>query len=125
MKKQKIFTFILAFFATFPVNASLCKYLNSKRATQAFERLINYKKERSIAIVDKYCEACGDTYVEPLVLEEITYRPYDVKGFASIGINGKERDLAFLYLEGENLGHKYGCKAANVHASLFSSLKIK
>lgn len=121
MKKQKFFTFILTLFTSISLKASHCMYLDAKSATQVFEELREYKGESEWAIIDQYCRSCGDTYIRPIVLENLEYRPYQVKGFASILINGKEMDFAYLYLRGENIGAKHNCKTSGASENLFTS----
>ncbi|MCO4753416.1 MAG: hypothetical protein KC478_02985 [Bacteriovoracaceae bacterium] len=101
--------------------AGHCKYLSVKHINAAFNELAQYKAQTSTPIVDYYCKSCNDTYVRPIVLEELEYKPHQIKGFASIFINGKQMDLAYLYLNGQNLGHKYNCKTDIASKVLFGS----
>ena len=113
MKKQKNFTIFLALFTSVSVNASHCKYLSAKSATQVFEELSALKSKGDYAIVDRFCKECGDTYIRPIVLDSLEYRPHQVRGYASVLINGAEMDFAYLYLEGKNLGSKYDCETSS------------
>lgn len=99
--------------------AGHCKYLSAKYATEAFKDLSKYSKSAYLPIVDRYCAECMDEYVKPVVIEDIEYRPHQVKGYAGIVINGKEVDLAYLYLNGKNLGHRYNCKTPVASEYLF------
>lgn len=113
MKKQKKLTIFLALFTSVSVNASHCKYLNVKSANEAFKELSKLKGQGGYPIIDRFCKECGDTYIKPIVLDSLEYRPYQVKGYASVLINGAEMDFAYLYLEGENLGAKYDCETSS------------
>lgn len=105
---------------SFSIQASHCKYISAKYATKAFEDLARYKRSSNIPVVDQFCESCEDAYVKPIVIEELEYKTYQVKGFASISINGEEVDLAYLFLNGENLGHSYNCKTQVASQFLFA-----
>lgn len=105
---------------------SHCKYLSAKYANKAYNDLKTLQETQSkaseFAIIDQYCESCKDTYVKPIILEKVEYRPFkQVRGYASIAINGKEVDLAYLYLNGKNLGFRYNCKTAAASEYLFGS----
>lgn len=96
-----------------------CKYLSVKHVSELFNELAQFKASKSIPVLDYYCRPCNDTYVRPIVVQELEYKTHDVKGFASILINGKEYDFAYLFLNGQNLGHKYQCKTEVSSKTLF------
>lgn len=98
-----------------------CKYLSVKHVTELFDELAQFKAQHSTPVIDYYCGPCNDDYVRPIVLEELEYKPHHVKGFASVLINGKAYDFAYLYLKGKNLGHKYNCKTNVSSETLFAS----
>lgn len=96
-----------------------CKFLSAKYAAKAFTDLSALVKAKEIPVIDKYCASCNDPYVKPIVIEKVGYKPHQVKGYASISINDKEVDLAYLYLNGRNLGYTYHCKTQAATEYLF------
>lgn len=120
MKKYSFTLGLIALFVSTSTFAGHCKYLPAKDAMKVFEKLSSYKKGKKIAVIDEYCKPCKDSYVKALVIDQIAYAPYEVKGYGSISINGKPKDLAFLYLDGKNLGAEFNCKTTVSDATLFT-----
>jgi hypothetical protein len=88
---------------------AICKYLPSASIKDAKSLLDSFKKANSIAVVDKFCESCLDRSPKPIVIDTVEITPHSVTGYAGILLNGEAVDLAYLYLNGENLSFKYNC----------------
>lgn len=120
MKTTLFLPFIFSLTVPLAASGYHCRYLSAKYATEAFKALSQYKEQNYLPIIDRYCESCSDSYVKPIVIEDIKYLPYQVKGYASLAINGKEVDLAYLYLDGKNLGYRFNCKTSAASEYLFA-----
>lgn len=108
--KKFCFLAILIFTLNTIAFADQCSALPLKQAYQAEQILKDFTKKNSIAVIDRFCEACMDTMVKPIVIDSIKIKDFQVKGYKEILINDKKIDLAYIYLNGENLAEKIGCK---------------
>jgi hypothetical protein len=91
-------------------HGAICKYLPSASIKDAQSLLESFKKSQDIAVVDKFCESCLDRSPKPIVIDSIEVYNHSVSGYAGLKLNGKTIDLAYLYLNGENLSFKYNCQ---------------
>lgn len=90
--------------------AAQCEVLPKVAAQKAYELLLKHKKVNDIAIIDRFCKSCFDKYPKPIVIDELEITDFQVKGFQEIKINNDVIDLAYLFLEGDNLAKLVGCK---------------
>lgn len=111
---MKTFISILLFMQVVQAYADQCSVLPAKQAKKAQEILQKHLSDNSIAVIDKYCEACRDEYIKPIVIDSIEMKDFQVRGYNELYINSKKIDLAYLYLGGVNLAGKIGCKAIGV-----------
>lgn len=118
---MKLHTYLISFFllSTNCFAKDYCKYLSVKHASELFNELAQFKARKSIPVLDYYCRPCNDSYVRPIVVKELEFKTHEIKGFASILINGEPYDFAYLFLKGQNLGHKYQCKTEVSSKTLF------
>lgn len=98
--------------------ASQCQAILGVDAQKIVKMLREHKLNNSIAVIDKYCHSCRDQYVKPIVIEQIELKDFQVRGYKEVYINRKKIDLAYIYLNGENLAEKIGCKARGILSSL-------
>ena len=99
-------------------NASQCQAVKGIDAIKVEKLLTDFKAKNSIAVIDRYCLSCRDQYVEPIVIEQVELRDFQVRGYKEIYVNQKKIDLAYIYLNGENLAEKIGCKVKGILSSL-------
>jgi hypothetical protein len=88
--------------------------LSKKQVRNAQEIIIQSQANNSIFVIDRYCEACLDLYPKPIVVENVELRRNKKQRATSLVINKKIEDIAYLYVNGENLARKVGCKTVAV-----------
>lgn len=96
------------------VLAAQCHALPKDMAIKAVNILTKHKKLNPIAVVDKYCKACRDEAAIPIVLDSVEAIDFQINGYKKIIVNNKKIDLAYIYLNGENIADMIGCKAVGV-----------
>jgi len=89
--------------------AATCKYLPKAKMSKVVEILTAHAASNKIAVIDKYCESCLDKSPKAIVIDSFKTKQHQISGFESLEINGKVYDLAYLYIDGENLSHKFNC----------------
>lgn len=99
--------------------ATQCLYLNQKQAKKAYEALQSHLQQNSnlIPIIDQYCESCLDEYPRPLVINSYKLKSVGY-GLHQILVNDKPIDIAFTYLNGDNLASTANCKTVAVSMTL-------
>lgn len=113
MKKLIISTFLLMLFTNLAW-ADQCSTLPNEKALKAKEIISNFIKTHEVAVIDLYCEACMDKIPKALVADTVNLKNFQVKGFKEILINEKSIDLAYVYINGENLASMIDCKTIGV-----------
>jgi hypothetical protein len=94
--------------------ASQCKYLSKVQVKNAQDIIVESQANNSIFVIDRYCEACLDLYPKPIVVEDVGAKAHINKLTSSLLINKRIEDIAYLYVNGENLASKVGCKTVAV-----------
>ena len=94
--------------------ADQCSTLPADKAQQAYKIIDKFIKSNEIAVLDIYCEACRDDYPIAIVADSVDIKEFQVKGYKEVLINDKNVDLAYLYLNGENIAKMVGCKTMGV-----------
>lgn len=113
MKLAYVFLFMTFSLNTFAKFDSQCNKIKPNQAKRALKILQNAQKKSDFFIVDRYCEFCEETkYPKPILVETVSIDSDE--STAKIKINNKEQDLAYIYVEGENLAHKVGCRTIAV-----------
>lgn len=105
---------IIAILFSFNVLADQCSVLPMKSAVQAQDLLEKHLHTHSIAVIDKYCESCRDESVQPIVIDKVELRDFQVVGFKQVYVNNKKLDLAYIYLGGVNIAEQIGCKTRGI-----------
>lgn len=90
-----------------------CLKLSQKEAQKSQQiinqQIINHQNQvfKNIPVIDYYCGHCLDQYVRPIVIDNIII---EKKGSHwELLINGKVQNIAYLYVENNNMGHQVGC----------------
>lgn len=117
MKKQLVMTFTLLVLST-QVWADQCSTLPNDKAIHAKKLISKFIKSNEIAVIDIFCEACMDTTPKALVAENVELKNFQVKGYQEIYLNDKPIDLAYTYINGENIANLIGCKTIGVEKFL-------
>ena len=105
-------TTIFIFFFSIKAFSSQCVDLKYNQASKALKIVNNSKINKEFYVLDKYCESCLDTYPKPILLNDIEIDSSD--SISHILINGKVEDLAYIYVDGENLAQKVNCRTIAV-----------
>lgn len=113
MKKQIVMTFILLLFSSLSW-ADQCSKLPKDKALKAQKIISTFIKTNEIAVIDLYCQACMFTYPEPIVADSVSLKDFQVKGYKEILVNNVSIDLAYVYINGENVANIIGCKTVGV-----------
>lgn len=113
MKKQVLITFILLVL-THSAFADQCTRLPKSKAKAAHKIITNFIKSNDIAVADIFCEACRDEAPKVVVLESTELKDFQVKGYKEITVNDQAVDLAYLYINGENVASMVDCKTIGV-----------
>lgn len=112
--KGMIASFIIVMFTIADGQASQCHILPKKQAKKAISILTRFKKLNPIAVIDIYCEACRDLAPKPVVIDSVTKENFQVNGFEKVLVNNQKIDLAYTYINGENVANMIGCQATGV-----------
>jgi hypothetical protein len=115
MKKLILFTFMLYSMGSL---AAQCNALPQSMANKAYELLDKHKKLNEIAVIDIYCEACRDEAPKPMVVDSVNLKDFQIKGYKQVMVNNKKIDLAYTYINGENVATIIGCKAVGINQYL-------
>ena len=113
MKKHIVMTFMLLMFSGFTW-ADQCSTLPKEKALQAKKIISSFIKTNEIAVIDIYCQACMFTYPQVLVADSVELKDFQVRGYQEVIVNNEPVDLAYMYINGENLASMIGCKAVGV-----------
>ncbi len=113
MKKQIVMTFMLLMFSGLTW-ADQCSTLPKDKALKAKKIISSFIKANEIAVIDLYCQACMFTYPEPVVADSVSLKDFQVKGYKEILVNNISIDLAYVYINGENVASMIGCKTVGV-----------
>lgn len=114
MKKRIVMTLLFKFVFMAQAWGAQCSALPEQKALKAQKLIADYVKQHQIAVVDMYCEACRDEYPKALVVESVALSDFQIKGYKEISVNNKAIDLAYMYINGENVASMVGCKAIGV-----------
>lgn len=95
-----------------------CQIVSSEQASLAINILNSQLADQPIMVIDKYCEACLDELPMPIVVESIQHQVIEKEIFSSVKVNGQAIDMAYIYVNGENLAMKIGCKTIAVSHNL-------
>lgn len=94
--------------------ADQCSVIPKLKANKALSLLKNFKHNNSIAVIDKYCKACRDESPQAIVIDEVSISDFQIKGYREVKINNEVIDLAYYYLNGENIAQMVGCNTIGV-----------
>lgn len=96
-----------------------CKSLEIAKANRALRILETLQKKSPIMVIDKFCEFCeNESFPNPIVVNKITLVKDANRKIASIFINKKKVDLAYIFVDGNNLAKAINCKTYAVSANL-------
>jgi putative ribosome biogenesis GTPase RsgA len=96
-----------------------CKSLEIAKANRALMILKTLQKKNSIMVIDQFCEFCKDeSFPNPIVVNKITLVKDANRKIASIFINKEKVDLAYIFVDGNNLAKAINCKTYAVSANL-------
>lgn len=95
-----------------------CDIVSSGKAKLAAKILESEKQKQNLFVIDQYCEACMDEFPMPFVVETIESKPLKFNALSQVLINGIAIDMAYVYINGENLAEKIGCKTIAVSKNL-------
>jgi len=95
-----------------------CEIISASKAVQAMQILNEKLANSPLMVIDNYCEACMDELPRPIVVESIEHKIVQADTLSSLKINGKVVDLAYIYVDGENLANQIGCKTIAVSKNL-------
>jgi len=98
--------------------AGQCETVSSKQASKAIDILNEQLSVEPIMVIDMYCEACLDELPTPIVVESIQHKIVEEDSISNVMINGQVIDMAYFYVNGENLAEKIGCKTIAVSQNL-------
>lgn len=98
--------------------ASQCESVSLDQATKALNILNKFNASKSIFVIDEYCEACLDYIPKPILVNSIKLVKDKRSHKASIEINKSKIDMAYIFVEGDNLAKKIGCKTYAVSSYL-------
>jgi len=113
-----LYFFTLSIVLIGQAKASQCQAIKGVDALKVEKLLNEFKANNPIAVIDRYCLSCRDQYVKPIVIDQIEIKDFQVRGYKEIYVNQKKIDLAYIYLNGENLAEKIGCKVKGILSSL-------
>ncbi len=114
--KQLAFIFMLAIIGTNMAFGAQCKFVPTKQADMAkkhLEKLLSSNKA-TLAVIDSYCESCLDKYAKAVVVEKVSVVNTQVRDYKSVVVNDSAIDLAYIYINGENLAKIIGCRTFGV-----------
>lgn len=94
--------------------ADQCSTLPKDKALQAKKIISKFIKTNEIPVIDVYCQACMFTYPQVLVADSVELKDFQVQGYQEVIVNNERVDLAYMYINGENLASMIGCKAIGV-----------
>ena len=112
--KKLVFTLLISLIGLQSAMADQCMIVSNAKAKEAKTQVEQLLSDNSIVVIDKFCEACMDVTPEPLVVDNVKLKNSQVKGFMSLSINNVPVDLAYIYINGENLAAKIGCRTFGV-----------
>lgn len=104
MMKRCVFLILSFALLLFPFlgRADLCAYLDKSTFDKAYEILSNTTE------YIEYCPLCDDTTAKRHNLQQLTFmQPYD--NIYEIYINNTPVDIAYIYIDGKNLGMVADC----------------
>lgn len=96
--------------------ASECRTLSTAQGEKALQLLLEADSSE-LFVVDQYCEHCFDEYPRPILVDSYEIRKTSKKS-VELYINGKVMDLAYLYVEGENMALNISCHIIAVSKNL-------
>lgn len=113
MKKMLFLTFTLLIFANLAL-ADQCSTLPRNKANRAYQIIKDYIDNNQIAVIDVFCKTCVEALPKALVVDNVSLKEFQVKGYQEIIINKELVDLAYVYINGENLASIVDCKTVGV-----------
>ena len=99
--------------------AAQCENVSVTTATKALNFLKKLDSSQEIFIVDEYCEACLDYIPKPILVNSIKLIKDKRTNRASIEINKNKVDMAYIYVDGDNLAKMIGCHTYAVSNSIY------
>ena len=111
---NNLFGFIFLALFSCSAFADQCSVLPISSAIKAKEILNKHLNSNSIAVIDRYCESCRDEMATPIVIDTIELKSFQVHGYNEIYVNDKKIDLAYIYLDGNNIASQVGCNTIGV-----------
>ena len=88
-------------------------------ANKALKILKTLQKKNPIMVIDKFCEFCqNESRPNPIVVTKISMVKDSSRKIASILINKKKVDLAYIFVNGDNLAKAINCETYAVSANL-------
>lgn len=100
-----------------------CVSLSKPQLKSALKILRENQKSSDMFVVDSYCEYCQEDYPKAIVVDKFSGETTSKStsrflansaGESKLLINGKAVDLAYIYVNGENLAQKVGCETFGV-----------
>ena len=93
-----------------------CKNLSFNQAKKAVIELNKYRELKDIFVIDKFCEACQDSYPKPILVGNVSLKRSN--NHYQVSINNSPTDISYIYVEGRSLSHYTGCKTVAVSTHL-------
>ncbi len=109
---MKVIISLVVLSFSFSVFADQCAYISKSQAKKALGMALKGR------VIESLCEPCGQTEPEYIDVKSIGIRDVNYDSFWELQVNGEGVDLAYTYIDGQNLSKLSDCPSQGVSPNL-------